>query len=138
MAVYSSIISEKQKAKQNRIYQDILRGNACIREKPRSTHMLKSLADRDTGLILAAGEREEGSDGVTDVRPERCLECGLNSNVAHSEVGFFGFLSRKSNPLNQGNQGESSEKEPVLSEVLGRASSLGLRRCFLGEAVAEF
>ena len=88
MAVFSSIIPEKQKAKQNRIYQDILRGNVYIREKPRRTHILKSLADRDTGLIPAAEKREE-SDGITDVRPERCLEHGLNSSVAHSEVGFL-------------------------------------------------
>lgn len=89
MSVFLSVIPEKQKAKQNRMYKDILRGNACIRDKPRRTHIFKSLADRDTGLILVAGEREEESDGVTDVRTERSRTWFFNSNVAHSEVGFL-------------------------------------------------
>ena len=96
------------------------------------------MADCDTGLIPTVGDREEGLDGVTDVRKMLRTLFSLQSSSQGNEL--FGWLSRKRNPVKQGSQGEGSEKEHAFAEAPGRASnsSVLLRQCWLEEALLQF
>lgn len=91
--MFSSMIPKRQTEKQNSTCKDIngvmpVSGNKDERTRLNCS-ILKWLADCDTGLIPTAGEREEGLDGVTDVRWERCLEHCSHSSVTHREVSFL-------------------------------------------------